>query len=471
VATCNRGFSRQENRDFEPVNSFYKQLFIRCEGILLSLKQRHFASLVMQRLASATFWSFIASMVTRASGLLASIIIARVLGKSVFGEFGIIQSTLDMFGTVAGFGLGLTSAKYVAECRSTDPAKAGRIIGISSVMSWFFGAAATLILIVLSPWIAEKAIAAPYLTSLLQVSAFSLLLGSINGAQMGALTGFEAFRLIARVSLISGVLTMVLRVAGTILFGLPGAIYGMVLAQVAACMVTYAALRKEAAKMSLSIGYKNCLMESAILWKFSLPSTLSSLTFMPVSWICNAMLVNQSSGFAEMGIFTAANQWYTMVTFFPGVMAQAAMPILCDRLNRGDDQQSKMILMVLVKTSALVLMPVMIAGAFSKIIMGFYGTGFATGWPTMLVSVVTAGLVGVQTPVAYMLAAKGKMWIWFIMSLGMGCIFIGMNALLVHHGALGMAWARFVAVVIHCAWSFTYLFYDLRKSPASVALK
>ncbi len=426
------------------------------------MKENVLVSTLMNRLASATFWSFIASVVTRASALLASIVIARVLGKAAFGEFGIIQSTLDMFGTVAGFGLGLTSAKYVAECRTTNPAKAGRIIAISSLLAWLFGAFATLTLVVMSHWLAVKAISAPHLTSLLQISAFSLLLGSINGAQMGALTGFEAFRLLARLSLISGLLTMLFRVSGTLAFGLPGAIYGLVIAQAAGCLVTYIALRRKAASAGLSIGYTDCFQELPILWKFSLPATLSALTVMPVGWICNAMLVNQPDGYAEMGIFTAANQWYSMVLFFPGLMAQAAMPILCDRLNMGDNQQSTRILNVLLKASALILIPLVIACLFSKLIMGFYGEGFVNGWQTLLVSVVTAGIVGLQTPVAYMLAAKGKMWIWFLMSLGMGLIFIGLNTTLVHFGSLGMAWARLAAATIHCAWSFAYLFHDLK---------
>ncbi len=435
---------------------------------LVALSQKLLVTHVMQRLASATFWSFISSVVTRAAALLASIVIARVLGKSAFGEFGIIQSTLDMFGTVAGFGLGLTSAKYVAECRSTDPQKAGRIIAISSIMAWFFGAVATLVLVSLSPWLAVKAISAPHLTSLLQISAFALLLGSVNGAQMGALTGFEAFKTMARVSLISGLLMMALRISGTVFFGLQGAIYGMVIAQGAGCIVTYAALRKKASESSISIGFKNCLQELPILWKFSLPATLSSLTVMPVGWICNAMLVNQPDGYAEMGIFTAANQWYSMVLFFPGLMAQAAMPILCDRLNMGDHQQSTRILLVLVKASALIFVPMVLAGIFSKMIMGFYGAGFTHGWPTMLITVITAGIVGVQTPVAYMLAAKGKMWIWFLMSLGMGLIFIGLNVFWVHQGSIGMAWARLAAASIHCVWSFLYLFHDMKTGPLPV---
>jgi len=47
------------------------------------------------------------------------------------GELGIIQNTIGMFGTLAGFGMGLTANKHVAEFKRTDPAPAERILGLA----------------------------------------------------------------------------------------------------------------------------------------------------------------------------------------------------------------------------------------------------------------------------------------------------------------------------------------------------
>ena len=58
-------------------------------------------------------------MLSRALSLAAAILVARTLGKVVYGELGIIQSTVGMFGTLAGFGMGTTSSKFVAEFRFT----------------------------------------------------------------------------------------------------------------------------------------------------------------------------------------------------------------------------------------------------------------------------------------------------------------------------------------------------------------
>ena len=75
------------------------------------------ASEIGYRLARGTFWSLAGAVVSRLLGLASFVIVARILGKSGYGHFGIIQSTVGMFGVFAGFGLGQTSTKYVAELR------------------------------------------------------------------------------------------------------------------------------------------------------------------------------------------------------------------------------------------------------------------------------------------------------------------------------------------------------------------
>src|SRR5215472_10010244 len=89
--------------------------------------------MLLNRLVRGTFWSLSGAVAARTFGLLSSLIVARILGTSGFGELGLIQSTIGMLGTLGGFGLGLTSTKYVAEFRTSDPTAAGRMISVAYV--------------------------------------------------------------------------------------------------------------------------------------------------------------------------------------------------------------------------------------------------------------------------------------------------------------------------------------------------
>ena len=52
-------------------------------------------------------------------------------------------------------------------------------------------------LFIFAPWLAEHTINAPHLAGVLRIGALILFINALNGAQTGALSGFEAFRTIA----------------------------------------------------------------------------------------------------------------------------------------------------------------------------------------------------------------------------------------------------------------------------------
>ena len=50
-------------------------------------------------------WSLIGNIVGKGFSLIAGIVVARCLGKEVYGEYGIIKSTLLMIALFSSFGL------------------------------------------------------------------------------------------------------------------------------------------------------------------------------------------------------------------------------------------------------------------------------------------------------------------------------------------------------------------------------
>ena len=128
------------------------------------------ASPLGERLLRGSFWSLLGTFVSRALGLAAAILAARILGKAVYGELGIIQSTVGMLGTFAGFGMGTTATKYVAELRYKDPKKAGKIIALSSMVSWVVSLVLLVALYFAAPWLCQHTLAAPSLTGCVRIS-------------------------------------------------------------------------------------------------------------------------------------------------------------------------------------------------------------------------------------------------------------------------------------------------------------
>lgn len=412
------------------------------------------------RLARGMFWSMAGALISRVLMLLATMLVARLLGKTGYGELGIIQSTVGMFGVFAGFGLGLTATKYVAEYRYNDPARVSRILGLSTLVAGCTGGLMASALLIFAPWLAEHTINAPHLHNQLRIGAVILFLSALNGAQTGALSGFEAFRVIARVNFLVGVISFPLLLVGTFYGGLTGAVWALALNLSSNWLLNHIALRREATRHNIPFTFRKCFKEWPVLWHFSLPAALSGVVFGPVKWACATILVNQPGGYGEMGMFNAANQWSTAILFLPGLLAQVVLPLLSSLNGESCSRQYSQVLRTNIllngAITAMVVTPIVF---LAPQIMSAYGAGFEQGANVLRIMAFTAIFVAVNGVVGSSIASKGKMWVGFTFNSMWACLLIGTTFLFIKsgYGALGMALATLVSYIMHTVWQFSYI--------------
>ena len=167
-----------------------------------------------RRLARGAFWVLAGAVAARVVRIPISVILARLMGPTNYGELGIVSGSIDLFATFAGFGLGLTATKYVAELKTRDPLRAGRILAASTIVAAVSGTIFAIALFALAPELAVRTLANPQLTGSLRIGALAMLFSAMNGAQMGALYGFEAFQIVAYLQAALGLLDLPLMLAG-----------------------------------------------------------------------------------------------------------------------------------------------------------------------------------------------------------------------------------------------------------------
>lgn len=412
------------------------------------------------RLAKGVFWLTAGAVISRGLMLLASIFVARLLGKSGYGELGMIQSTVSMFSIFAGFGLGLTATKHVAELRESDPVRAGRIIVLSGRVAFATGGLVAAGLLIFAPWIAERTINAPHLAGVLRIGALMLFISALNGAQTGALSGFEAFGAIARVSLFAGLLSFPILVCGACFGGLTGAVWGLTINLGINWILNHHALRKEARRYAVPLFCPDCGHELPVLWKFSLPAVFSGSMVLPITWLCNTLLVRQADGYGELGLFNAAIQWQTAILFLPGMVSYVVLPMLSN-LNGRDERTRYLAVLkynILINGGAALFLAASVALS-ARWIMSWYGAGFAQGaWVLVCVSVTTV-LISVNNVIGQAIVSKGHMWIGFVFNL-LWAISLVSSAIFLFsagYGASGLAAANLLAYLLHCIWQGGYL--------------
>jgi O-antigen/teichoic acid export membrane protein len=421
------------------------------------------------RLARGTFWTIFGSLISRGLTLVASIVVARVLGREVFGELGIIQSTVVMFSVFAGLGMGITATKHIAELRNEDSHKAENILSFINTVIFISSFVLATIFIFACPWISSHLLSAPHLTGLLRIGTLMIFLGALNGAQTGTLSGFEAFKSIAKVNILSGLANFPLIIGGAIVYGLKGVILGMVVGLAINLVLNHIALREQCIKSGISLKLFSFGKEKKIFFSFSIPAMFAGIMIAPVNWICNALLVNQPGGYSEMGILNAVNQWHAALLFIPGILGMVILPILSERIFSKENEDSRKLLLLAMKINASIVLPfVIIVSLLSQFVMNLYGVEFRDAWVTLIVVLITTGIVSIQMPVGQIFAAANRMWLGFFMNLGWGISYIVFSFILIDLGALGLALAKGIAYALHTGWTFGFAYFYLNKMKISI---
>jgi O-antigen/teichoic acid export membrane protein len=412
------------------------------------------------RIFRGAFWGGVTTVATRGFSVVASFLIARILGKEGYGEYGILLSTASVFGGFAGLGIGTTVIKYVAELKSKDKARLGQIIALSTVIICISALIYSVVLVILAPYLAINTIKAPHLVNLLRISAVTVSLGLINGAQQASLTGCESFRQLSFVNIFQTITQSFFVLIGAYYCGIRGAIIGLAFASILAVCWTRWIVSKEWSRLGIVLQWTHILQEWKVIFQFSVPAFMTNLLSGFVLWFGNVLLANQPGGYEQLGVLGVANQWNLVVQTFPSLICSAILPIMSEKIGKSDFKSCISLHRKLTIAITSVVVPVVVGlYLISPFVMKAYGPTFVGGELALCLSVTTAGIGSILGPSGQLVGAAGKMWIGFLMTVGLGLLITTLSFLTVQWGANGIALARLVGWIIHMIWVFLYVNY------------
>jgi len=404
----------------------------------------------------------IGAVISRGLTLVAMILVARMLGKTGYGELGMIRSTVGMFAVFAGFGLGLTATKHIAEFRQSDPERAGRILGMSGMVALLTSGIMALGLFVFAPWLAEHTIDAPHLAGVLRVGALILLIDALNGAQTGALSGFEAFKTIAYVSCWSGALSFPVLVAGAYFGQLTGAVWALVITAGLNWLLNHLALRKEARRYKVPFTYRHCAREFSILWTFSTPAVISGMMVGPTIWGCKSILANQPGGYAALGALVVAESWRIIPMVACQLISGVSFPIMSQLYGQGQKRQfRKTLYSQFYLNGGIALLSAVGVSILAKPILACYGPEFADNTFVLILVVLSTVPMQLTTVVGVANRCIGNIWWSVLLNALWAVVYLLATWLLVGYGALGLAWATLIAYMVQLVAAAVYILWAL----------
>jgi O-antigen/teichoic acid export membrane protein len=381
-----------------------------------------------------------------------------------------VESTIGMFGMFAGLAMGSTMTKFIAEFKINDAARAGRILSLARTLSLLAAAIVAVGLFFSSPWLAEKSLNRPEIASVLRIGALLLFVSTISNVEIGSLAGFEAFKEVARINIIQGITIPIVTIPTVYFCGLPGAIASLVIIESIGYLIASAAVNERCRVFGIPKKYfdTSALAERNVIWRFSIPSTISGILVIPVVWLTNTLLVNQPSGYGELGLFNAANQWRQFVIIIPNILGTVMMPILSEAYGSGNDQEFRQAITINLEITWVIALPAtVVAIGFSKLLASFFGSQYLGAVPIIALLVLSAFLNTVNNVVGTTLASSGRMWTGTFFNLAWAISLIFATVVFAPiYGGMGLALAYLIAYTLHSVWQMAYV--DKKLAPMCI---
>ena len=345
-----------------------------------------------RRFARGALWSLSGSLVSQGLGLATLVLVARLLGNAGYGRLGIVRSTVGMFAAV-GTGLSLAVTKHVAAARDVDPARAGRVLWLATAGGAGVAAALTALVMALAGPLASHALKDPSLAGDLRLGAGLLFFGLVATVQNGALAGLEAFRAVAQVNLLRGLVGLPLTCGLALAFGMRGALVGLVATAAAGLALGARAIHKECAARGIERTWRGSSTAVPLLWRFSAILLLCDLVGPPATWAANALLVRQAGGLAEMGVFSASVDWMVVAMAVPSLVTAALLPVSAGLRATGDAARfahfTRRALLGIAGLSVAISAGLAVC---APLIVALYGKGFRGSYGVLAILLAAAAL-------------------------------------------------------------------------------
>lgn len=427
------------------------------------IRNKFKGSPLTKRIASGAFWSILGTASAKAIVLVAGIICANILGKTSYGELGIVRSTISLFIVFGTAGLGVTATRFIAKYKKEDTQKVESVIGITVLFSLIMAAIITSLVFLFSEKIATNTLNNVELKRSIQFGSIILFATILNGVYNGINTGFENFKNIAINTLCSSIIEAVLIIIGAYYWGVNGAVIGYGIGIFSLMLFNFIAACKALAQINGEFSFfKIKKNDFSILYKFTIPAALSSFLVAPAYWVVRALLV-RFKDYGELGILEAAEQWRIIILFIPSALSYIILPILSSYTDNVKDYKKAMNINILLNVSVAFILAIIIS-ACSNIIMNTYGSDFNNNIPLILLAFSTV-FSSFASVVGSAIVSQGKMWTGLVFNAIWGCLFIGFTylSLRLGYGAAGVASSLLLSYLFHSISQSIYLYCTMKK--------
>lgn len=357
-------------------------------------------------------WGFVGSVFNQGSTFAVNLLIANLLGRAIFGEYSVVQSTAVNTLQLAQLATGYTATKYLAEYRNANPERAGRILSVCGVIALAMSVLAALGLAGCSSVLATHVLRVPTLTGALRWSAAIVLFGVNGGFLTGAMIGLEEYRSLGICSVIAGTIYTIACTIGARSAGFQGALAGLTISYLAQTLVLALSLHRALHKHHIHVAARNLKSEFDVILRFTVPAALSGLSALPALWLATAALVRTPNGLDAVAIYAAAFNLRIAAMFLPHVVNNVGLAILNN--ERGQGTQSSYRRAFWTNWLSVVGFAVLVSGSLAVLApyaLRLFGRSFADGLRVAWILLGAAVIEATNLATSQILQNRERLWL------------------------------------------------------------
>ncbi len=422
---------------------------------------------VGRRYLTAAVQTGIGGIVSRVLQGFAPIILARYLGPKEYGVYTLVLSLVNIVVGVSPLGQNAALQKFLPEYAVRNPARGGAILANTVIL--VSGALAVLCtaFFFASKWIATTIYRDPSLTVVFQFSALLVLTLSLFNLASSATAGLQDFKTYSWAMMVRSGAFMLFGWLGVLFLGIYGALSGQLVASlVGLSLLTVSAVKLSRHRFPGSIRprfSKDALRE---VFSFSFAAFLTAIVGAPIYWWVNTLLARHQS-FVQVGLFGVSLSLAQLVLVIPLSLCFPGVSFMSELHARADSSAFRNFLVANLRVAWALTLPLALgSGLFSPFLVRvLFGSAFGAASLVATIMSAAALLMVLNAFINVPIAASGRMWQGFAMTLGWALLLVLCGLIFIPPlGAVGAALTILVSLVVYVAVGFAYCRYTFGTS-------
>lgn len=379
------------------------------------LSASHWWRLIADKIVTSLFirntiWYTALNGLERVFALAQTVLLARSLGITEYGVYGLLFGTIGLVASSIGLQMGLTSTVYVAKYKHAAKEKAALLIRYVNRFALLVALGFCLLVVPFTQEISVWLLSSDKYAGSILIGIFFVGMSVLVGVQGGVVEGFEDFRSVALVRLSVSLLSLLTMYPAARTFGL----YGVMVLLFLGVLIRYLVMSLVVRHHWRINGFpaKGAGMRfSDVVLGFSLPSVLVSVMVGGVTWFGTFLLSRQAGGFDGVAILNTSLQWRAPVLLLASSLGAVALPVF-SRLSheQGDQATGNFRRKLLYANGAMSVVFALIVSLLSGDLLPMYGEEFLPG--QMVFAILVMSVIPQVLANVYMqdLLGSGKAW-------------------------------------------------------------